>query len=235
MTTQEILAELKNYSDEGVKRIFLKHGCKEPLYGVKVQDLKKIQKKIKKNHTLSLELYNTGVLEAMYLAGLIADEDKISKSELDNWAAQATSQLISESTVPWIAAESKYGFELGLEWIESPEEHISAAGWCTLASYIALTPDEELDIASYEKLLDRVKNAIHAAPNRVRYNMNGFVIAVGCYSPTLTEKARAVAQEVGKVSVFMGDTACKVPAALEYIQKVEDRGSLGKKRKMARC
>jgi hypothetical protein len=33
----------------------------------------------------------------------------------------------------------------------------------------------------------------------------------------------------------MGGTACKVPDAAEYIDKVKKRGSLGKKRKNATC
>ena len=57
MTAEQILAELKEMGSENIKRIFLKHGAKEPLYGVKVEDLKKIQKKIKKDHQLSMEIY----------------------------------------------------------------------------------------------------------------------------------------------------------------------------------
>jgi hypothetical protein len=33
----------------------------------------------------------------------------------------------------------------------------------------------------------------------------------------------------------MGGTACKVPFAPDYIQKMKDKGNIGKKRKMARC
>jgi hypothetical protein len=65
--------------------------------------------------------------------------------------------------------------------------------------------------------------------------MNAFVIAVGSYVTPLTAKAKEVAEKIGKVSVDMGGTACKVPLATAYIKKVEDRGSLGKKRKSARC
>ena len=32
-----------------------------------------------------------------------------------------------------------------------------------------------------------------------------------------------------------GDTACKVPLALEYIEKMEKAGRVGKKRKTTRC
>ena len=72
MTAKEVLEELKGYGNEGTKSIFVKHGAREPYYGVKVQDVKKIQKKIKQDHNLSLELYASGNSDAMYLAGLIA-------------------------------------------------------------------------------------------------------------------------------------------------------------------
>lgn len=235
MTTEEILKELKGYGDEGTKRIFLKHGAREPFYGVKVQDLKKIQKKIKKHHELSLALYATGNSDAMYLAGLIADENKISKSDLNKWVNEAYWYMISEYTVPWVAAESNYGYELGLEWIGSDEERIASAGWATLSYYAATKPDSDLDIAVYNKLLDRVEKQINKAQNRVRFTMNGFVIAIGSYIEELTEKASDVAKKIGKISVDVGDTACKVPLAVDYIKKAIDRGSLGRKRKTARC
>jgi hypothetical protein len=65
--------------------------------------------------------------------------------------------------------------------------------------------------------------------------MNGFVIAVGCYVEPLLEKAKAAAKAIGKVEVDMGETACKVPLATEYIEKVERMGRVGKKRKTIKC
>ena len=44
-----------------------------------------------------------------------------------------------------------------------------------------------------------------------------------------------VAGKIGKVHVEMGGTACKVPLATAYIDKVESKGRVGKKRKGARC
>ncbi|MBN4071063.1 DNA alkylation repair protein [Crocinitomix catalasitica] len=236
MTTQEVMKELEEYGSDSVKNIFIKHGAKEPLYGVKVEDLKKIQKKVKKDHDLSLELYATGNLDAMYLAGLIANEDRISKENLKTWMKEARSGMISEYTVPWIASESDHGYELGLEWIESDVERIAAAGWSTLASHVSIREDADLDIEVYRELLSRVENEIQNEDrNRVRYTMNGFVIAVGSYVTELSGIASEVADKIGKVEVYMGDTSCKVPLASEYIKKVIDKGRLGKKRKMARC
>jgi len=40
---------------------------------------------------------------------------------------------------------------------------------------------------------------------------------------------------IGKVSVDVGGTACKVPIANDHIDKVIARGRIGVKRKTARC
>ena len=205
------------------------------MFGVKVQDLKKILKKTKKNHKLSLDLYATGNYDAMYLAGLMADEKQISKEQLELWVSQAYFSYLSEYTVPWVAAETDHGFELGLKWIQSDVETIASAGWGTLAYYAAVHDDEMLDIKTYIKLLDTVEKEIHEAKNRVRYAMNGFVISIGSYIETLTKKSKEVAKKIGKVKVDVGGTACKVPLADEYIDKVIARGKIGVKRKTARC
>lgn len=233
MDLDKVLKELETYADERTKNTHMKHGAKEPLFGVKVGDLKKILKKTKKDHELSLALFNTGNSDAMYLAGLMADETKISKQELNQWVKKAYWYYLSEYTVPWIAAESPYGFELGIEWIRSKKENIASAGWSTLLNYASI--NDTLDLETYAMLLDEVAEKIHDAQNRVKYTMNGFVIAIACYIPELTEKAKKIAKKIGKVDVHMGGTSCKVPLATAYIKKVEDKNRIGKKRKMARC
>ena len=235
MTTQQIMDELKKKGSDTIKRIFLNHGAKEPLFGVKVADLKIIQKKVKKDHQLAMELYSTGHHEAMYLAGLIADESKMSKKDIHGWAEKAKSCGLCEYTVAWVAAESAYGWELGMEWINSPKENIASAGWNALSGVISMKPDNELDIPTIKKLLQRVQKEIHTAPNRVRYTMNGFVIGVGCYVKELSSLASEIGKKIGNVTVDMGSTSCKVPFAPDYINKVKARGSLGKKKKTVKC
>src|SRR6201996_4520247 len=105
MNVQEIMAELESHGSESIKKILLKHGVKEPFFGVKVGDLKPIQKKIKKDYQLAKDLYATGNADAMYLAGLIADDEKMTKKDLQTWVKQAVSNNICEYTVPWVTAE----------------------------------------------------------------------------------------------------------------------------------
>jgi 3-methyladenine DNA glycosylase AlkD len=235
MNVQSIMAELKAKGNEGVKKILVKHGIKEPFFGVKVEYLKVIQKKIKKNHQLAKDLYATGNADAMYLAGLIADEDKMTKKDLSDWVKQAVSTNISDYTVPWIAAESHFGYELGMEWIDSKKDFIAAAGWSALSSLVAIKPDNELDIQSLKKLLSRVEKDIHKVDDHVRSRMNAFLIAVGSHVLPLTDHAISISRNIGAVKVIREGTACKVPDAVEYIKKIKDKGTSGKKKKMARC
>jgi 3-methyladenine DNA glycosylase AlkD len=203
---------------------------------VKIEDMKKrFVKRVKKDYQLALDLYDTGIYDAMYLAGLIADDLKMTKKDLQHWVEKAYCGALSDFTVPWVASESKHGWEIGLEWIESKKERIAAAGWATLSSLAAIKDDAELDLDGYKRLLDRVGKTIHDQPNCVRSAMNSFVISVGGYVKPLNKLAKDIAKKIGPVSVDVGNTACKVPLATEYIKKMEARGTLGKKRKSAKC
>jgi 3-methyladenine DNA glycosylase AlkD len=235
MTSKEILAQLKTMGSDSIKKVLVKHGAKEPFYGVKVGDMKTIVKKVKVNHELALELYDSGISDAMYLAGLIADDKKMSKKDLNSWIKKAYWYMLSEFTVPWVTAGSLYGHELAMEWIASKDENTAAAGWVTYSCLIALKPDTELNLKEIKTLVDRIQKDIHKSPNRVRQTMNNFVISVGGYIPSLSDYAIASAKKIGKVEVNMGDTACKVPSAPEYIESMKKRGTLGKKKKTVKC
>jgi 3-methyladenine DNA glycosylase AlkD len=235
MTVEQIMSELKSKGSESIKKILAKHGVREPFFGVKVEYLKPIQKKIKKDYQLSKDLYATGNADAMYLAGLIADDEKMTKKDLQTWVKQATSQSICEYTVPWVACGSPFGYELALEWIDAKSEQTAAAGWSTLNNWVSLKPDTELDMAELKKLLSRVEDHIHSSPNRVKYTMNGFVRAIGIYVAPLTASAIATSKKIGLVTIDMNGTACKIPDPIDYIKKAKEKGSLGKKKKTVKC
>jgi 3-methyladenine DNA glycosylase AlkD len=205
------------------------------MFGVKIADLKVIAKKIKHNQELALQLYDTGNSDAMYLAGLVANGSGMTKKQIEDWAKSASWQMISDYTVPWVATESPYARELALKWMKSKHEQIASTGWFTYAGIVATRSDDELDMDEVEGLLQEVEKNISRAPNRVRYAMNNFVIAVGgCVKPLL-KRAKMAAKKIGKVDVDMGDTSCKVPLATEYIDKIEKAGRVGRKRATTKC
>ena len=96
MTTDEIVAELKNLGTAQSKKTWLNHGAQEPCFGVKIEDMKKIQKRVKVDYQLALDLYNTGIADAMYLAGLIADDAKMTKKDLQKWIKNANNPWVAE-------------------------------------------------------------------------------------------------------------------------------------------
>ena len=141
--------------------------------------------------------------------------------------------MIAEYTVPWVAVENDEGRELAMQWINSKEA--AASGWCTYSGILATKPDEKLDLDEIKKLLSTVAARINDAQDRERSAMNAFVIAVGAYVRPLLKTAKATARQIGEVSVDIGDTSCKVPLASAYIEKIENAGRTGKKRKTIRC
>lgn len=237
MTTKQVLEELKKAGNESIKKIYLKHGAKEPFYGVKIEDMKKIMKKVKVDQQkIAMELFKSGIGDAQYMAGLMANGSLMSKKELQNWAETAAYPGISEYSVAWVSSENKKeAWKLALDWIDSSKPSLASSGWTTISSILATWPDEELDIAQLKKLLTRVEKNIDSAPNRVRYCMNGFVIATGSFVKELSQAATQTGKKIGHVEVDMGGTSCKVPFAPDYIKKVIDKGYLGRKKKTVKC
>jgi len=234
MTANEIVAELRKLGNERSRKMWMTYGAKESCIGVKVEDMKKIQKRVKVDYQLALDLYDTGIADAMYLAGLIADDAKMTRKDLQKWVENASSGWVIEFTVPWVASASPHGREMALEWIESRNENIASSGWQTYSSLVAIKDDANLDLAEIKSLLQRVAATIHQQPNRVKYVMNGFVIAVACYVEPLHKLAVDTAEGIGKVAVDLVG-GCKIPFAPDYIKKVEARRAIGKKRKSPKC
>ena len=230
----EILAQLETMGNEGTARVLRNHGAHAPCLGVKIGDMKVLQKQLKSDYSLSVELYDSGVYDAMYLAGLIADPERMTKKDLTRWIKTASTPIASYVVGP-IAAGSPAGWAQALAWIKSKKEIENIAGWAAISATASLYPDDELDLDEYQRLLTEVERTIHAAKDAVRYEMNAFVISVGSYIGSLTETAIETGQRVGVLKVDTGKTACEVPFAPDYIQKVKARGSIGKKRKSAMC
>ena len=152
MTASDILAEIKPLGLESYKKVMFNHGAKEPFYGVKIEDLKKIQKRIKSDYQLALDLYDTGIGDAMYLAGLIADDAKMTQKDLQRWVAKAYCRPLAGWVVATVAAGSPQGWETALEWIDSDRGLTAAAGWSTLTHIVSVKPDAELDFEELKAL-----------------------------------------------------------------------------------
>ncbi len=235
MKVDEVMAELERLGNEQTKKTLMRHGVPEPLFGVRIGDLKSLRTQLRGNHPMALALYATGHSDARYLAGLIADEGVVTRSELNRWLREAKCSLHATTTVSALAAESPHALALARKWLESPKELVAAAGWCTLSHHLSLVGDDWLEPEWLESLVERVIDEIHEERNEVKAAMNGFLIALGSFCPSFTKTVRKAAIRIGPIDVDRGATACQTPDIVTELDKVEKRGRLGKTKKAARC
>ena len=101
-TVASVMAELKKKGTEKGRILYARHGMPgEHVLGVSVADIKVIAKAIKGEQALACALYDTGKMEAMYLAGLVANGSLMTKAQLNSRAAGASNfQMIAEYAVP---------------------------------------------------------------------------------------------------------------------------------------
>lgn len=226
---------LESKGSEQTRKIYSRHGAPANLFGVKVGDMKPIEKQEKNNHSLAQELYATENGDAQYLAGLIANPAEFSKEELEQWAKDATWYMVSEYAVAWNLAEHPNCPEIAREWIFSDDPKLQVVGWAGYAAFLGIKKSEGHDIAAVKELLDKAEKEIHDAENRVRYTMNGFIIAAAGAYPELTAHCKEIGDRVGQVKVDLGGTACKVPIIRPYVENMEKRNRIGKKKAKAKC
>ena len=213
-----IMQKLQNLGNEQIKKIYINHGAKEPLYGVRTGDLKPIANEIKKDYELSMKLYETGNYDAMYLAGMIADSQKMSKGNFNNWIEKAYCFGLSDYTVAITLAKSEIAQEIADEWINSKKELYQSSGWSCYCKLLKEQNNNKFSTEKIKQYLFDIELNIHKSANRVRYSMNNFVIAVGIFYTPLQEQAFEVAKNIGEIYVDMGKTSCKTPLATKYIQ-----------------
>lgn len=173
----------------------------------------------------------------MYLAGMIAEPEKMAEEDFDRWIEGAYFYMISDFIVAVTLAETAIDFasRVSDKWIDSGEELTMSAGWSCYEWLLGSRKDIEFDKEKLLSMLNRVRDTIHHQPNRTKYAMNNFVMTVGVSYLALHEEAKKIAQEIGAVQVHNGKKLCEANDATEYIQNAIDKGNIGFKRKHVRC
>ena len=67
-------------------------------------------------------------------------------------------------------------------------------------SLVAIKDDTDLNLPELKQLAQRVQRTIQQAPDAVRCQMNGFLIAVGSYVQPLMEFAIQIGEKIGPVT-----------------------------------
>ena len=220
MSLAEVMHALEKAGSAQTRKTYARHGAKGPMFGVSFATLSALQKRIRVDHGLALELWDTGNLDARNLAMKIAEPAVMKSSDLDRWARENEFAMCA-LYIGSLAAESPLGAAKVREWLAATDGKLRAAGW-TLVGILAnrdeATPDE-----TFAERLQQIEKSIHSAPNAEKYAMNGALIAIGGRSAALRKAACAAARRIGKVDVDHGDTSCQTPDAVPCIDKLWER------------
>jgi 3-methyladenine DNA glycosylase AlkD len=217
MSFAETMRALEKAGSAQTRKTYARHGAQEPMFGVSFATLKTLVKRIGVDHELALALWDTKNHDARTLAVKIADPAKMTASDLDHWAGDFGARMCG-SYVAMLAAETPHATAKAREWLASSDSKLRATAW-VLAGVVAnrdeTTPDEW-----FVQRLAHIEKSIHSAPNAEREAMNMAVITIGGRNAVLHKAAIASAKRIGKVEVDHGDTACKTPDAVAYIEKM---------------
>lgn len=216
MSVNEAMRELELAGSPQTRKIYLRHGAPEPLFGVNAPPMKALVKRIQVDHQLARQLWATGNFDARTLAVKVADPAQMTPAELDGWATASRGRVCG-NYVAMLAVEGPHAAAKMRQWLGAADEHLRAVGWALLGQLATHALD--LDDAEFLAHLQHIEQTIHAAPNGEREAMNMAVIQIGCRNPALRQAAVAAAQRIGKVAVDHGDTDCKTPDAATYIEK----------------
>lgn len=219
MTAQSILQELEALGTEQNRKIYGKHGVSDPSFGVSYANFDKLQKRIKKNHALALELWASGNHDARILAMRIVDPQQITAADVEQWA-QALNNYTLTDAVAGAAANAPIDPATITAWTYAEDEWLSRIGWRMVASLA--TGNNDLSDDFFMPFLERIAADIHQCKNRVREAMNGALISIGTRNPDMERSCIEVAETIGKVYVDHGQTGCKTPDAASYILKTND-------------
>jgi 3-methyladenine DNA glycosylase AlkD len=215
-----VMDELKALGTEQNRKLLKRRGVGENVYGVSYADLKKLVKKMKVNHDLAVQLWATGNHDARTLALMIADPGAATPELLESWVGDIHDYVMSDALGTYVS-KTPHARQMMERWITSDDEWIGATGWNVLAGLA--TNNTALPDDYFEGYLDIIQRDLHTAKNRIRHSMNSALIAIGVRNSHLENVAVSTATRIGKVVVDHGQTDCKTPDAIAYIQKVKAR------------
>src|SRR5215471_14036909 len=217
MNAVQILATLRKLGKPETAAIYKRHGSGDNVFGTLTSDIAKLQKRIKVDHTLAVELWKTGNAEARILALQVSDPRRLTRAGANRLLRDGQTHFLGCYLVG-LLGRSPIARETMRSWMASSDEFTREIGYGILNAILKDEPDSLSD-ADVGRILDTIENEIHASPNWARHAMNGALISIGVFKPSCRNKAIDAAKRIGKVEIDHGETWCKTPDAVPYIEK----------------
>lgn len=222
-TVEEILAKLKAMGNEKTFVHNAKVGAKKQ-FGVKLGDLRAMAEKVKTNHALGLELWDTEIADARLLAVLIMKSTLLKEKELDRLVKSITFSQEADWVNSYIVKDHPDRDRLREPWMNSKNPWAARAGWSLTAGRV-VRDSKSLDL---DALLDRIEAEMPKAAPEVQWTMNTTLAQIGIHHPKLRKRAVSIGEALGIFRDYPVSKGCTSPFAPIWIaEMVKRNGSNG--------
>lgn len=219
MTLNEVLKELEALGDEKVRAQNTKGGVDGAQYGVKLGELRKLSKRLKKNHALALELWETDNFDAQMLAMLVIKPEKLSAEELDVMVRSVKYPRVADWLNSYVVKVHPDNEALRQKWMQDQNPMAARAGWNLTSQLVVKNPD----LLNIPELLDRLVKEMAAAPAEAQWTMNFTLAEIGINHPQHRQRALEIGESLGVYRDYPVSKGCTSPFAPIWIREMVQR------------
>lgn len=220
-TVKQVLGQLKALGTDKVRAQNVKAGAGDNQYGVALGDIRTLAKKLKTNHLLALELWDTGNADAQFLATLLMQPRKLPVRDLDRLVRSVSFVRVADWLNAYIVRQHPEKELLRQAWLKDGDRWAARSGWDLTAERVGKAPDG-LDLPG---LLDRLEEEMAGAEPEVQWTMNNTLAGIGIHFPKLRTRAVAIGEKLGIYRDYPVSKGCTSPFAPIWIKyMVEQKG-----------
>jgi len=213
------MQQLGELGTEAVRKQNRKQGAGDNQFGVRLGEIRKVAKALKKNPDAARALWATGIIDARQTAILVLQPKHLSAADLDRMVREITFSRVADWFNDYLAKKHPDREALRLAWLEDPDPMARRAGWSLTHDRIVKTP-EGLDPGA---LLERIEAEAGAAPEAAQWTMNFCLVAIGIRDPELRPRAIAVGEALGLYRDYPTRKGCTSPFAPIWIEEMVSR------------
>ena len=219
MNLEEALAELEALGNEKMRAQNLRHGAGENQFGVRRGDVRKLAKKIKANHELALALWETGNIDARFLAILLIKPKQLSVDAVNRLVRSVTFVEVADWLTSYVVKKHADKETLRQQWMATDDPMAARAGWSLTSERVVKSP-EGLDLVA---LLGRIESEMGNAAPEVQWTMNFTLVEIGTHFPNHRERALAIGESLGLYRDYPVSKGCTSPFAPIAIREMVSR------------
>ncbi|MDP4173806.1 MAG: DNA alkylation repair protein [Bacteroidota bacterium] len=197
MTKDEIILKIKSlYNPLNIKGMARFGINSENTFGVSMPVLRTIARENRKNHTLALELWETGIHEAKILAALIDNPKEVTEEQMEHWVLGFDSWDVCDQCCMNLFDKTQFSYEKAFQWSKRKEEFVKRAGFVIMAS-LAIH-DKKAEDKKLEEFLTVIEREAYDERNFVKKAVNWALRQIGKRNFFLNNSALLTAERILK-------------------------------------